>query len=235
MSWFSSTLLLHACGIWPSSDTIYNFGAGFFHRGSTCLVHKITIVVLIQISAKKHMKRCVFNKWLFQHQILRINIEKNPAKFRHPSRGPSSPRSITPISRNRTFLKIDSLEGPIDPWQEVRQATVEADALEVPRNTGRVETGSFCHRNFPRKQFPWGWTEPTAIPLVGSNNVATLKKTSKNKKHFTFSNLLPAQKVTSNLLPKIKKYRKIPWQVFPLCRKSVGIPTNAGSRQSSRI
>lgn len=46
------------------------------------------------------------HKWLFQHQILRKTLNKNPAKlFAIRQRGPSSPRSITPISRNRTFFE----------------------------------------------------------------------------------------------------------------------------------
>ena len=42
-----------------------------------------------------------------------------------------------------------------DPWQEVRQASVDADALEVNAyvSTGRVERNwkFFCHKKFSEK------------------------------------------------------------------------------------
>lgn len=162
------------------------------------------------------------HKWLFQHQILRINIEQKPWRNFSPSvkEVHHHPQHLS-ISRNRTKIwkstlwKVRSIHGKkyvrlllkLMPWRF--QETLGGLKLEV------LNLEVSATEIFREKQFPWGWTEPTAIQqLVGSNNVATLKKNvSKTKNTSLSATCLPAQKVTSNLLPKIKKYRKIPWHV----------------------
>lgn len=156
--------------------------------------------------------------------------------FPHPSRGSIITPNISPSPETAPFLKIDSLEVrsihgkkyvrlllKLMPWR-FRQLPLGGLKLEVSATEIFRENNSHGdERNLRLKQ------------LVGSNNFATLKKKVEKQKTLHFQQLVAGTKSYFQLLPKIKKYRKIPWQVFPLCRKSVGIPTNAGSRQSSRI
>ena len=216
VNWCHDFLQLSCCMERGHLQTLYIIlEPFFFHRRSTCLVHKITIVVLIQISAKKthEMKRCVLNKWLFQHQILRINIEKNPAKLFAilTKRGPASP--LTSLHLQKPHLFENRLfGGPIDPWQEVRQASVEADALEVPRNTGRLKLEVSATEIFREKQFPWGWTEPTAKTTCRFQQLCNFEKNIEKQKTLHFQQLVAGTKSYFQLLPKIKNTGKT-WHV----------------------
>lgn len=137
------------------------------------------------------------------------------------------------ISRNRTFFENRLFGGP-DPWQEVRQASVEADALEVPRNTGRLKLEVSATEIFRENNSHGDERNLRLKQLVGPNNFATLKKTSKNKKHFTFSNWLPAQKVTSNFSPRKKNTGKFHGKFFRVSEKCENpSPLEAGRAQES--